>query len=207
MLPHRFLCPASRLGKLRATLGPGPLRLGLILDRGPASTQPALAEIAADPRPGRRGAWGEGPLRRGWPPAHSPRPACWRWSCSPAWQPACSPLICQAIMRLAAMPFLGRPAAAAGCHGPPDEDPGLASLLRVLAGGSWTLAVLLNSAKGQFFGHLEMLMHLISCSIGVPPRKEVNEFAMRLEFKLQLGDCQVIRDLFVADEVGQEIEY
>lgn len=50
MLTHRFLCPASRLGELRAALGPGPLRLGLILDRGPASVQPALAEITADPR-------------------------------------------------------------------------------------------------------------------------------------------------------------
>jgi hypothetical protein len=55
MLTHRFLCPASRLGELRATLdedpaGGPPLRLGVILDTGLDGLAVALAELAAEPR-------------------------------------------------------------------------------------------------------------------------------------------------------------
>ncbi|HZQ75975.1 MAG TPA: hypothetical protein VFE55_01505 [Acidimicrobiia bacterium] len=50
MLTHRFLCPASRLGELRAELPDRePLRLGLILDTGVDGLVPAQAEVAADP--------------------------------------------------------------------------------------------------------------------------------------------------------------
>jgi hypothetical protein len=66
MLTHRFLCPASRLGELRAAPGvrnwpSGPevlgmtdrpgmrLRVGLILDTGVDGLPAALAELAAEP--------------------------------------------------------------------------------------------------------------------------------------------------------------
>jgi hypothetical protein len=53
MLSHRFLCPASRLGELRADPalpGDGRLRLGLILDTGLDGLEAALAEVAGEPR-------------------------------------------------------------------------------------------------------------------------------------------------------------
>ena len=51
MLSHRFLCPASRLGELRAELDAEEnLRLGLILDTGLDGLAPALAETADEPR-------------------------------------------------------------------------------------------------------------------------------------------------------------
>jgi hypothetical protein len=49
MLSHRFLCPASRLGELRA-LSDGPLRLSVILDTGLGGLAAARAEVAEDPR-------------------------------------------------------------------------------------------------------------------------------------------------------------
>jgi len=50
MLTHRFLCPASRLGELRAGLPDRqPLRLGLILDTGVDRLAAAQAEVAAEP--------------------------------------------------------------------------------------------------------------------------------------------------------------
>jgi hypothetical protein len=56
MLTDRFLCPASRLGELRAALdtagGVGGLRLGLIADTGLDGVGAALAEVAAEPRCG-----------------------------------------------------------------------------------------------------------------------------------------------------------
>ncbi|HEV7862200.1 MAG TPA: hypothetical protein VGR20_05845, partial [Acidimicrobiia bacterium] len=54
MLTHRFLCPASRLGELRATLdqgaGTGRLALGLILDTGLGSIPELLDELASERR-------------------------------------------------------------------------------------------------------------------------------------------------------------
>jgi hypothetical protein len=50
MLSHRFLCPASRLGELRAGAFEGGLRLGLILDTGLGSLPATLTEVAAEPR-------------------------------------------------------------------------------------------------------------------------------------------------------------
>ncbi len=52
MLTDRFLCPASRIGELRAVLdagpiGPDPLRVGLIIDTGLEGVPAALAELAA----------------------------------------------------------------------------------------------------------------------------------------------------------------
>lgn len=50
MLTHRFLCPASRLGELRAELSDGrPLRIGVILDTGVDGLAATLAEAAAEP--------------------------------------------------------------------------------------------------------------------------------------------------------------
>ena len=55
MLTDRFLCPASRIGELRAVLdagpiGPDPLRVGLIIDTWLEGVPAALAELAAEPR-------------------------------------------------------------------------------------------------------------------------------------------------------------
>jgi hypothetical protein len=51
VLTHRFLCPASRLGELRAQLAPGePWRLGLVVDTGIDGLPAALGEVADDPR-------------------------------------------------------------------------------------------------------------------------------------------------------------
>ncbi|MFI0445288.1 hypothetical protein [Actinomadura sp. 6N118] len=51
MLSHRFLCPASRLGELRAQLNGGHrLRVGLIADTGVDGLSDALMEIGVDPR-------------------------------------------------------------------------------------------------------------------------------------------------------------
>jgi len=51
MLTQRFLCPASRLGELRAQLADGDrFELGLIADRGADGLAEAVAEAAADPR-------------------------------------------------------------------------------------------------------------------------------------------------------------
>jgi hypothetical protein len=52
MLTHRFLCPASRLGELRAApeLGDGRLRLGLILDTGLEGLAAAQAEVDGEAR-------------------------------------------------------------------------------------------------------------------------------------------------------------
>jgi hypothetical protein len=55
MLSHRFLCPASRIGELRAEWarlaadGPEPLRLGVILDTGLDGLDAARSEVAEDP--------------------------------------------------------------------------------------------------------------------------------------------------------------
>ena len=56
MLSHRFLCPASRIGELRAEWAGlagdgsgGPLRLGIILDTGLDGLEAAQAEVAGDP--------------------------------------------------------------------------------------------------------------------------------------------------------------
>jgi hypothetical protein len=53
MLSHRFLCPASRIAELRDELARsgdgGPLRLGVILDRGLDGRAAAQAEVAAEP--------------------------------------------------------------------------------------------------------------------------------------------------------------
>jgi len=56
MLTHRFLCPASRLGELRAEVasvaaagGGAPLRLGVIADTGVDGLAAVKAEVAADP--------------------------------------------------------------------------------------------------------------------------------------------------------------
>lgn len=55
MLSHRFLCPASRIGELRAELArlerdrSGPLRLGVVLDTGLDGLDAVQTEVAEDP--------------------------------------------------------------------------------------------------------------------------------------------------------------
>jgi hypothetical protein len=50
VLTHRFLCPASRLGELRAALDDEPVRLGLILDTGLDGLDAVLAGTSGDSR-------------------------------------------------------------------------------------------------------------------------------------------------------------
>jgi len=51
VLTHRFLCPASRLGELRAQLADGDrFRLGLIADTGAGGLAGVVAEVAGDAR-------------------------------------------------------------------------------------------------------------------------------------------------------------
>lgn len=51
VLTHRFLCPASRIGELRAHLEDGDrFKLGLIADTGADGLHPAIDAIDADPR-------------------------------------------------------------------------------------------------------------------------------------------------------------
>ncbi|WP_327099056.1 hypothetical protein OIE68_09820 [Nocardia vinacea] len=50
ILTHRFLCPASRIGELRAQLERGErIRVGLIADTGVPGLAAALTDLAADP--------------------------------------------------------------------------------------------------------------------------------------------------------------
>jgi hypothetical protein len=56
MLSHRFLCPASRIGELRAEWAwlagdrpDGPLRVGVILDTGLDGVDAACSEVTGDP--------------------------------------------------------------------------------------------------------------------------------------------------------------
>lgn len=50
VLTHRFLCAAGRLADLRSELTDDVLRLGLILDTGPAGVDAAVAAVRAEPR-------------------------------------------------------------------------------------------------------------------------------------------------------------
>ena len=50
VLTHRFLCAAGRLADLRSELTDDVLRLGLILDTGPAGVDAAVPAVRAEPR-------------------------------------------------------------------------------------------------------------------------------------------------------------
>jgi hypothetical protein len=50
VLTHRFLCAAGRLAELRSALSDDVLRLGLIVDTGPAGVDAAVAAVRAEPR-------------------------------------------------------------------------------------------------------------------------------------------------------------
>lgn len=50
VLTHRFLCMAGRLAELRSELADEVLRLGLIVDTGPAGVDAAVAAVRAEPR-------------------------------------------------------------------------------------------------------------------------------------------------------------